>query len=136
VVGARRQSLGAGRDLDRLERLVAGPGPRDPVAAVALSAVARAVRPHEQEHVRESGHRHALVGLRTVAPGLGQIQPVAPEDLARRDGRGGMKTGGIDDRVHLGLRAVRGDDRVLGDLAHRHRHEGHVLPLERRVIVV
>jgi len=64
------------------------------------------VRPVEHEQVREARRRDALVGLGTLAPGVGDREPAAAGDVDRREELRRGEAGGQDQRVEPTLAAA------------------------------
>ena len=99
----------------------------------------RALRPGDDEQVREPAGGEAEVGTRAVRPLVPQPQPVPAGDAHAEQGAGHrVESGGVDDRVDLVL-ALAGPHAARGDLLDRHGprvQQRHVVPVEGLVVAV
>ena len=94
-----------------------------------------AVRPLEQEEVGEASDGRAQVRGHRARPGLGERPPVPAADVPPEGELLDTEAGAEDDRVHLVLATVRGDDaggrdardRIRDDLDVRRRDGGEVV---------
>src|SRR5690606_29592829 len=136
--------LDLGPDLDGLGLLVLGVG--DGLADVADLLLDHehdrvvpqpGVGPEQQEQVRKARHRDALVGLHALGrPQLAEVLAAGAHDVQVVEGVGHVETGAVDDHIDVVFDAGLVDDAVRLHLGDAVGDDVHVVPAQRRVVVV
>ena len=94
------------------------------------------VRAHQHEEVGEAGHRGALVGFRTLAPGIEQVLAATAENHAPGNRLLGLEAGAVHDAVHLTFSSVVIHNGVAFHFTDAIGEHIHVILVQRRVVVV